>query len=55
MSMKHLQPYADQLMIPDPGAFSSKHLERQESSERKIGRSASRPQLKLVAGIDVSV
>ncbi len=62
MSVKHLQPYADQLILPgtDPlinpvtDTKKSNCPEKLESSGHKNGHSESRPRLKLVAGLDVN-
>lgn len=62
MSVKHLQPYADQLILPgtDPlinpvtDAKKSNCPEKLESLGHKNGHSKSRPRLKLVAGLDVN-
>lgn len=62
MSVKHLQPYADQLILPgtDPlinpvtDTKKSNCPEKLESPGHKNGHSESRPRLKLVAGLDVN-
>lgn len=54
MSVKHLAPYADQLIFPDTGPLTPKAPEKLESPEHKIGHNEGRPRLRLVAGIDVS-
>ncbi len=48
MSVKHLQPYADQLNFKVTGADSPKALETQKSAEHKSGHSGARPRLHLV-------
>lgn len=48
ISVKHLQPYADQLILPDTAAKSAKRLEVLEKPEHKSGHSGSRPRLQLV-------
>ncbi len=62
MSVKHLQPYADQLIIPvtDPlinrvtDTKMSNAPEKLESPGHKNGHTSQRPRLKLVAGLDLS-
>jgi hypothetical protein len=62
MSVKHLQPYADQLIMPDTNRLinpdtdtkKSNCPEKLEVSGHKNGHSKSRPRLKLVAGLDVN-
>jgi integrase len=48
MSVKHLQPYADQLILEGTAADSRKALESQNSAEHKSGHSGARPRLHLV-------
>jgi integrase len=48
LSVKHLQPYADQLIMPDTPAISAKSLEVPESPGHNLGHSRGRPRLKLV-------
>jgi integrase len=48
ISVKHLQPYADQLILPDTAAESAKPLEVRGKSEHKSGHSRGRPRLQLV-------
>jgi integrase len=48
MSVKHLQPYADQLILPDTVRDSAKSLEVQEVVEHKNGHRGGRPTLRLV-------
>jgi integrase len=48
ISVKHLQPYADQLILPDTVAKSAKSMEVLETVEHKNGHSGSRPRLQLV-------
>jgi len=54
MSVKHLRPYADQLIIPGTAGEGRKRPERRESAGHKNGHSDSRPRLRLVAGLDVT-
>lgn len=61
MSVKHLAPYADQLTFPaPPGGWrktASSPLRRKGSTMvtgPKNGHSEDRPQLQLVAGVDLS-
>jgi integrase len=54
MSVKHLAPYADQLIFPGTPVTSAKSSETLEGPSHKNGHSDSRPRLKLVAGIDLS-
>lgn len=62
MSVRHLQPYADQLILPDTDPLinpvtdtkKSNCPEKLESSGHKNGHSESRLRLKLVAGLDVT-
>ncbi|WP_336963227.1 site-specific integrase [Sphingobium aquiterrae] len=54
MSVKHLAPYADQLIIPDTGPEPPDCPEMLESPEHKNGHRESRPRLKLIAGTDLS-
>lgn len=49
MSVKHLQPYADQLIFPVTTADSLKSLERQKLAGHKNGHSRGRPRLRLVS------
>jgi integrase len=48
ISVKHLQPYADRLIMPDSVAKSAKLLEGSESPRHKIGHNGVRPGLHLV-------
>jgi integrase len=48
MSVKHLQPYADQLIFPVTVANSPKPMENQKSASHKNGHSGARPGLHLV-------
>jgi integrase len=48
ISVKHLQPYADQLIMPDTAAKSAKPLEVQEKPGHNSGHSGGRPRLHLV-------
>jgi integrase len=48
MSVKHLQPYADQLIFPGTGAISSKPLEDQKTASHKSGHRQGRSRLHLV-------
>ena len=48
VSVKHLQPYADQLILPDTAAKSAKSLEGPEKAGHKSGHSGGRPRLQLV-------
>ncbi len=48
ISVKHLQPYADQLIVPDTAAESAKPMERLEKAGHKSGHSTGRPRLELV-------
>jgi hypothetical protein len=48
LSVKHLQPYADQLILPDTAAKSVKSLEVQERPGHSLGHSRGRPRLELV-------
>lgn len=48
MSVKHLQPYADQLTFEVTENKKSKALENQNSDEHKNGHSGARPRLHLV-------
>ena len=48
LSVKHLQPYADQLIMPDTPVISAKSLEVPESRGHNLGHSRGRPRLKLV-------
>lgn len=48
LSVKHLQPYADQRIMPDTPAKSAKSLESQEKPGHNLGHSRSRPRLQLV-------
>lgn len=43
LSVKHLQPYADQLIMPDTGEKSAKFLEVHEKSGHKSGHTRERP------------
>ena len=49
LSVKHLQPYADQLIFEVTGANSPKPLEDRERPGHKSGHSGGRPPLHLVA------
>jgi integrase len=48
MSVKHLQPYADQLIFPGTAAISPKPLESREEASHKSGHRRGRPKLHLV-------
>ena len=48
MSVKHLQPYADQLILADTVGKSAKSLGLLDRAEHKSGHSAGRPRLELV-------
>ena len=48
LSVKHLQPYADQLILPDTAAKSAKPLEAQQTGGHNSGHSPRRPRLELV-------
>ncbi|HEY0149168.1 MAG TPA: hypothetical protein VGB70_09180, partial [Allosphingosinicella sp.] len=48
LSVKHLQPYADQLDFPVTPGDSSKPLETQAGPGHKSGHSGGRPTLRLV-------
>lgn len=48
MSVKHLQPYADQLIFPVTGVDSTKSLESQKSAGHKNGHSGGPARLHLV-------
>ena len=48
MSVKHLQPYADQLIFPGTAADSPKPLESQKVESHKSGHSGGKPTLHLV-------
>ena len=48
MSVKHLQPYADQLIFPVTEADSPKALENQKPAGHKSGHSGASPRLHLV-------
>jgi excisionase family DNA binding protein len=48
LSVKHLAPYADQLIMPDTPAFSAKPLESQEKPGHNLGHSRGRARLELV-------
>jgi hypothetical protein len=48
ISVKHLQPYADQLIVPDTVAKSAKPLEVLGKPEHKNGHTRERPRLELV-------
>jgi integrase len=48
MSVKHLQPYADQLIFPVTMADSPKALENQKTAGHKSGHSGASPRLHLV-------
>jgi integrase len=48
LSVKHLAPYADQLIMPDTVGESAKPLEVPEMSRHKSGHSGGRPSLRLV-------
>jgi len=54
MSVKHLQPYADQLIIPVTDPKMSNVAEKLESPGHKNGHSPRHPRLRLVAGLDIS-
>ena len=47
LSVKHLAPYADQLIMPDTVANSAKSLEEPESPGHNLGHSGARPRLEL--------
>ena len=49
LSVKHLQPYADQLIMPDTPAISAKSLEGEEKPGHNLGHSRGRPRLQLVS------
>ncbi len=49
MSVKHLQPYADQLIFPVTGAESPIPLERRDSAGHKNGHSGARSRLHLMS------
>lgn len=49
MSVRHLQPYADQLILPDTPADSAKPLENGERAGHKSGHSSGPAQLRLVS------
>jgi len=48
LSVKHLQPYADQLNFPVTPDDSAKALETQDRGGHKNGHSPGRPGLRLV-------
>jgi hypothetical protein len=48
MSVKHLQPYADQLILPDTAAESAKCLEVRGKAGHKSGDSGVPARLRLV-------
>ena len=48
MSVKDLQPYADQLIFPVTAAETSKSLENQKTASHKSGHSGTCPRLELV-------
>jgi integrase len=48
LSIKHIQPYADQLIMPDTAAKSTKSLEVPERLGHNSGHSGGRPRLQLV-------
>lgn len=48
LSVKHLQPYADQLILPDTAAKSAKPLEVRDTLGHKNGHTRERPRLELV-------
>jgi integrase len=48
LSVKHLAPYADQLIFPDTVAKSAKPLDTHEKPGHILGHSRSRPKLELV-------
>jgi integrase len=48
ISVKHLQPYADQLILPDTAQESVKSMESLGMPEHKSGHSRGRPTLQLV-------
>lgn len=48
LSVKHLAPYADQLIMPDTPANPAKSLEVEEKPGHKLGHSGGRPRLQLV-------
>lgn len=48
ISVKHLQPYADKLILPDTVRESAKSMEALEMPEHKSGHSGGRPRLQLV-------
>jgi len=62
MSVKHLQSYADQLILPNTDRLinrvtdmkKSNCPEKLEASGHKNGHSESRPRLRHVAGFDVT-
>lgn len=62
MSVKHLQPYADQLIFPDTDqliisdtyAKIGKPAEISKSPGHTFGHTHSRPQLELVSSSDLS-
>lgn len=47
MGVKHLQPYADQLIFPLTATISSKSLENQKVASHKNGYGGGRPGLRL--------
>jgi len=49
MSVKHLQPYAEQLTLPVTEADMPNSLERPEGVGHKTGHNEARPGLRLVA------
>ena len=54
MSVKHLQPYGDQLIFPVTPENPLKPWKAAEPAGHTIGHSDSRPRLTLVAGTDLS-
>ena len=48
LSVKHLAPYADQLILPDTASNPAKSLEGTEKPGHKSGHSSGRPRLQLV-------
>ena len=48
LSVKHLQPYADQLIMPDTAPNPAKSLEVGDTFEHKTGHNRKRPRLELV-------
>lgn len=54
MSVKHLQPYADQLIFPDTPELLVNPAEKLESPSHKNGHSEGHSPLGLVVGADLS-